>query len=183
MPGDRKNQFCKPTAVAVTKDDIVFIADGYCNSRVMIYDSEGQFLNEIPISITQATATKLQTPRSLWTNSILHSLTLMENDTILCLSMREIFLISCHNLTDNFKRSHLFHKKQNAVYSIVASDGHILHAVGAIRKVNRMNQFAVNIRNNEIVYDTYTELVCFSKYFRDDLHFLLSSLNYDRTYV
>merc|ERR1711862_617465 len=35
-PGSGPGQFCKPTATQVSSTGIVFIADGYCNSRVSV---------------------------------------------------------------------------------------------------------------------------------------------------
>ncbi|VDN01888.1 unnamed protein product [Thelazia callipaeda] len=44
IPGEDKNRFCKPAGVAVTKDGNIFVADGYCNNRIMKFARNGQFL-------------------------------------------------------------------------------------------------------------------------------------------
>lgn len=47
IPGNSENHFCKPTSVAiyfVNKD--IYVADGYCNSRIARFNSEGKFLNQ-----------------------------------------------------------------------------------------------------------------------------------------
>lgn len=36
--------FCKPTDVAVASTGEFFVADGYCNSRIMKFDREGKLL-------------------------------------------------------------------------------------------------------------------------------------------
>jgi hypothetical protein len=43
--GKDEYHFCKPTSVAVSKtNDEVFVADGYCNSRIVKFDKRGNFL-------------------------------------------------------------------------------------------------------------------------------------------
>lgn len=49
-PGVDKNHFCKPTSVAVLPDGDFFVADGYCNSRIVKYSQSGSNLLEIGIS-------------------------------------------------------------------------------------------------------------------------------------
>ncbi|KAH8372254.1 hypothetical protein KR093_010770 [Drosophila rubida] len=41
-PGAGNNKFCKPTAVAVLNNGDFFVADGYCNARILKYSKEGQ---------------------------------------------------------------------------------------------------------------------------------------------
>ncbi|KAG2498330.1 hypothetical protein HYH03_003590 [Edaphochlamys debaryana] len=43
-PGNDKQHLCKPTKVSVKRDGSFFVADGYCNSRVVYYDKNGKFL-------------------------------------------------------------------------------------------------------------------------------------------
>lgn len=46
-PGSDHEHFCKPAAVAVSRiDGSVFIADGYCNNRVIQFSKDGQFVKE-----------------------------------------------------------------------------------------------------------------------------------------
>lgn len=45
-PGSSSTLFCKPTSVAVTSLGDFFVADGYCNSRIIKYDFLGNRLNE-----------------------------------------------------------------------------------------------------------------------------------------
>lgn len=45
VPGADNSRFCKPTAVAVDKTGEFFVADGYCNSRIMKFSSAGKLLN------------------------------------------------------------------------------------------------------------------------------------------
>jgi len=40
-PGDDMEHFCQPTAVAVAPNGEIVVADGYCNNRIMLFDSRG----------------------------------------------------------------------------------------------------------------------------------------------
>lgn len=47
VPGSDQSHFCKPAGVAVSKKDrSVYVADGYCNNRIMHFSKDGKFLNE-----------------------------------------------------------------------------------------------------------------------------------------
>lgn len=41
QPGSDSSHFCQPTQVAVARSGSVFVADGYCNSRVAEFDANG----------------------------------------------------------------------------------------------------------------------------------------------
>ena len=43
-PGTDNEHFCKPTDVAVAKSGDFYVADGYCNSRIMKFDKNGKFI-------------------------------------------------------------------------------------------------------------------------------------------
>lgn len=47
-PGSDHTHFCMPTAVAVSESTgDFFVADGYCNSRVMKFNKDGQLIKII----------------------------------------------------------------------------------------------------------------------------------------
>lgn len=47
VPGNDREHFCKPAAVAVAQwDGSIYIADGYCNSRVMHFTKDGRYIGE-----------------------------------------------------------------------------------------------------------------------------------------
>ena len=46
VPGKDMKHFCKPTSVAISsKNGDIYVADGYCNSRVLRFDAHGTLLN------------------------------------------------------------------------------------------------------------------------------------------
>jgi len=50
-PGKSNDAFCKPTEAIETRDGRLFVADGYCNSRIVEFDAKtGEYRNEIEIS-------------------------------------------------------------------------------------------------------------------------------------
>lgn len=79
VPGSDSKHFCKPTSVAVSKSGVVFVADGYCNNRVMVFDSNGRNLN--------------RTITGPW--AVVHSLVLFEAEDVLCVADREGERIQC----------------------------------------------------------------------------------------
>lgn len=43
-PGNSNSKFCKPTAIAVLTSGDFFVADGYCNARIIKYSRSGQII-------------------------------------------------------------------------------------------------------------------------------------------
>jgi peptidylamidoglycolate lyase len=78
VPGDDSSHFCKPTDVAVSNDGLnIFVADGYCNSRIVKFDSKGKYLKEYSM------------PKGEQQLVIPHSLVLIESLDLLCVADRE----------------------------------------------------------------------------------------------
>lgn len=46
VPGNDLDKFCKPTSVAVVTSGEFYVADGYCNSRIVKFSAEGRVLLE-----------------------------------------------------------------------------------------------------------------------------------------
>lgn len=80
-PGQGRGRFCQPAEIAVSSSGrLVFVADGYCNSRVVVYTGEGQYLT----SFGQEQRMK-----------VVHSLALFEQRNLLCVADRENGRILC----------------------------------------------------------------------------------------
>jgi len=78
-PGSDINHFCMPTSVAVSESTgDFFVADGYCNSRIMKYSKDGKLKRII---------------NSDW--NIPHSLVLFERADVLCIADRENKRVDC----------------------------------------------------------------------------------------
>merc|ERR1712241_1583882 len=78
QPGSGPGQFCKPTSTQASSTGIVLIADGYCNSRVSVYDEAGRHMHDI---------------NGDWT--VVHSLALYEQEDLLCIADREGKQVEC----------------------------------------------------------------------------------------
>eukprot|EP00731_Ephydatia_muelleri_P016753 Em0009g1177a len=79
MPGSGQDYFCQPAAVAVERSGMFYVADGYCNSRVVRFTKDGVWdiawsdpVGEVPIPIRVA-----------------HSLVVLEEEKKLFLADRE----------------------------------------------------------------------------------------------
>lgn len=81
VPGSDFGHFCKPSEVAVSADGrLVYVADGYCNKRVMVFTGTGKFVT----SFGEAQAME-----------VVHSLTLIEERNLICVADREHSRIHC----------------------------------------------------------------------------------------
>merc|ERR1712080_61811 len=81
VSGTDEKHFCKPTDVAVSeRTGDFFVADGYCNSRILKFSSDGKLLQIIDGD---------------WT--IPHSLALFEESDVLCVANREGQRVDCES--------------------------------------------------------------------------------------
>lgn len=81
VPGQDEAHFCKPSEVVVSSDDrLVFVADGYCNRRVMVFTGEGKYLTSFGEEHAM---------------DVVHSLALIEERNLLCVADRENGRILC----------------------------------------------------------------------------------------
>lgn len=91
VPGNDKNHFCQPADVAVLRNGDFFVADGYCNSRIVKFDKNGQYL-------TEWSSEDEKMPSHFF---IPHSLALHEQQNLLCVADRENLRIQCFDLNGN----------------------------------------------------------------------------------
>ncbi|XP_013113823.1 peptidyl-alpha-hydroxyglycine alpha-amidating lyase 2 [Stomoxys calcitrans] len=82
-PGSSVKHLCKPTSIAVATTGEFFIADGYCNHRVLKFNAAGRLLRTIP-----------QPPEFL-SLQVPHAITLLENLDLLCIADRENMRVVC----------------------------------------------------------------------------------------
>ncbi|KAK7011016.1 peptidyl-alpha-hydroxyglycine alpha-amidating lyase F21F3.1, partial [Biomphalaria glabrata] len=82
VSGDDDKHFCKPTDVAVASNGDFFVADGYCNNRVLKFSSTGKLLS-------QWGAQEGNNGMTPYTLNIPHSLTLIEELDLICVADRE----------------------------------------------------------------------------------------------
>ncbi|XP_053674899.1 peptidyl-alpha-hydroxyglycine alpha-amidating lyase 1 isoform X2 [Anopheles nili] len=96
-PGDGMYHFCKPTAVAVMRTGEFFVADGYCNGRIVKYSADGLPIlswgrNSFALTRT-FTLPPGPVPESFF--AIPHALTLANDRELLCVADREQGRVQC----------------------------------------------------------------------------------------
>jgi len=92
VPSSGQDGFCQPTDVAVGQTGEIFVADGYCNSRVVKFSASGQYLSQFG----EQTRTW---PPAAGQLRIPHGLTIMPDGGI-CVADRENQRIQCFNPTN-----------------------------------------------------------------------------------
>ncbi|CAI4228182.1 unnamed protein product [Auanema sp. JU1783] len=90
VPGSDDKHFCKPTDIAVAKNGFFFVADGYCNSRVMKFNPQGKLVDEFGAA---AVADEAEPSDFL----IPHSLALIEDMNMICVADRENERVQCYS--------------------------------------------------------------------------------------
>jgi peptidylamidoglycolate lyase len=116
-PGNDNYHFCKPTSVAISeKNGDIFVADGYCNSRVVQFDKSGKYIKQFidgqfPLQIA-------------------HSVTLIESQNLVVVASRQDGRIVCFDMTDGTKKSTIRNELMKTVYAIRYDKANqVLHAV------------------------------------------------------
>lgn len=82
VPGKDQSHFCKPTDIAVSTTGYAYISDGYCNSRLVILDPTGKVVGTFDIAKDGV--------------DVPHSVTLLEQDDLVCVADREFRRIPCY---------------------------------------------------------------------------------------
>ncbi|XP_043283020.1 peptidyl-alpha-hydroxyglycine alpha-amidating lyase 1-like [Venturia canescens] len=94
-PGDDNLRFCKPTAVAVAQNGDFFVSDGYCNSRVIKFNKNGERILHWGRS-WPATDTFNKSPPS-YALFVPHSLALAEDQNLIYVADREDGRVMAYN--------------------------------------------------------------------------------------
>lgn len=82
VPGRDLAHFCQPSEIVVSSDGrLIFVADGYCNQRVMVFlGGSGKFLTSFGQDLNM---------------NVVHSMTLIEERNLICVADRENARILC----------------------------------------------------------------------------------------
>ncbi|CAH0592813.1 unnamed protein product [Chrysodeixis includens] len=85
IPGNSDTRFCKPSAVAVLSNGDFFVADGYCNHRILKYSPDGTIILQWGIGHGS----------SPFVFNVPHALTLAEDRGLVCVADRERGRVAC----------------------------------------------------------------------------------------
>lgn len=94
-PGNDNSHFCKPTAVAAMRNGEFFVADGYCNSRIIKFNEHGERIMEWGVD---SHFPQLNPPPYLF--QVPHALALAEDKDLLCVADRNNGRIQCFKASD-----------------------------------------------------------------------------------
>ncbi|KAI6182933.1 Peptidylamidoglycolate lyase [Aphelenchoides bicaudatus] len=138
VPGSDEHHFCKPTDVAVSsKTGEIFVADGYCNSRIMKFSADGKFLGSFG---------NMNTDQEKPANGeffVPHSIALIEDLNLLCVADRENQRIQCFTAGLSPKGAH-----QRA---ITPTGSFVTKAqnIGRIMAIREKQHYLVGVTNTE----------------------------------
>lgn len=94
VPGSDNKHFCKPSSVVVEKNGDFFIADGYCNTRILKYSASGELLLQWGQKTSSILGLKLGTPPP-YAFDVPHRLALAEDKGLILVADRENGRIQC----------------------------------------------------------------------------------------
>ncbi len=135
VPGNGKKRFCQPADIAILKNGDFFVADGYCNSRIVKFSRTGEFIEEWS-SEQEGMPSHFYVP---------HSLALHEKQNLLCVADRENYRVQCFDLNGNFVHETTM-GDYGPIYSVdfAANNGSVLYAINGYN--SRLNtQYDKNI--------------------------------------
>lgn len=96
-PGNGRNSFCKPTSVAVLQNGEFFVADGYCNARIIKFSKSGSRILTWGENSFQGKPFSYA-PKNYF--AIPHGLTLALDKNLLCVADRENGRVQCFHTSN-----------------------------------------------------------------------------------
>ncbi|XP_040151848.1 peptidyl-alpha-hydroxyglycine alpha-amidating lyase 1 isoform X1 [Anopheles arabiensis] len=134
-PGNDAYHYCKPTAVAVLKSGEFFVADGYCNGRIVKYSAEGIPLlswgrNSFVLTRSFRLPSGQPVPASFF--AIPHALALVPDRDLLCVADREQGRVQCfHTRNGTFHSQYSSPEIGSRLFSVkyISSDGGLLYTI------------------------------------------------------
>ncbi|WAR18934.1 AMDB-like protein [Mya arenaria] len=148
-PGNDVSHFCKPTDVAVASNGDFFVADGYCNGRVMKFAApNGTFLAQWGHESTTG-----MSPPGEDEFLVPHSLALIESRDLLCVADREHARIQCFDAGLNGTRPGQFRKSfmpnRGTIYAIEYDpNGDVLYVVNGHGMDDIIEGFTLDLDGN-----------------------------------
>ncbi|XP_055943304.1 peptidylglycine alpha-amidating monooxygenase-like isoform X2 [Argiope bruennichi] len=150
VPGNDNRHFCKPASVAVSKTGDIYIADGYCNSRIVRFSSDGKYLSQWG---KQDNMFERNPPVGSF--RIPHKVVLLEDRDLVCVADRENGRIQCFTMVSGRFRFQIQRAEfGGTLYSIAYSQdkGLLLAVCGeAIQKDHMVRAFVFNITDQRLL--------------------------------
>ncbi|GIY55864.1 peptidyl-glycine alpha-amidating monooxygenase B [Caerostris darwini] len=151
MPGNDKTHFCKPASVAVSKTGDIFVADGYCNSRIVKFSSKGTYLSH-----WGKPDNKFERNPPVGSFRIPHKVVLLEDRDLACVADRENGRIQCFAMDSGRFRFQIQREEfGGTLYSIAYSQekGLLLAVCGPslFNKDHMVRAFVFNITDQRLL--------------------------------
>ncbi|KAF5307215.1 hypothetical protein FQR65_LT00731 [Abscondita terminalis] len=145
-PGKDEDHLCKPTSIAVASTAEIFIADGYCNSRILKFNALGGLIRTIPSDNTGCLA--LAVP---------HHTALIESLDRICVADRENKRVVCPsaelqtNKKSTIQALTIQTPDMGRVFGIAAVD-EIIYAVNGPTSIDLPIQgFIISVENETVI--------------------------------
>ncbi|KAG5679523.1 hypothetical protein PVAND_009086 [Polypedilum vanderplanki] len=149
-PGKSANSFCKPTSVAALENGDFFVADGYCNARIVKYSFSGEKLLEWGRNSFQGeNSNPIEPPNAF---AVPHALTLVPSKELLCVADRENGRIQCFSWTDGKYHSQ-YHSKivGDRIFSVDYADDRLFVVNGPEQHEREVAGYIFDMNTNEVV--------------------------------
>uniref|UniRef100_A0A0K0FFE0 Peptidylglycine monooxygenase n=1 Tax=Strongyloides venezuelensis TaxID=75913 RepID=A0A0K0FFE0_STRVS len=145
VPGKDIEHLCKPSAVAVSKKDgSIYIADGYCNSRILKFSKDGKFLKQFGVEGKNGR----ESYAALGSFNLPHDVSIDDANDILYVTDRENGRVQVFNTEGSpiydIKDDSLF----NNVYSAHYCPEHGLILIPGVKTYEMNNIYAYVVPNN-----------------------------------
>jgi hypothetical protein len=144
VPGSDTQHFCKPAGVVVSKKDgSIFVADGYCNNRILHFSKSGEFITEF--GQASSSAGREISHLSLGYFQLPHDITLDEENERIYIADRENARVQIydfdHKPVSEIRNQQFF----GNVYSVHYCSAHGLFFIPglATEEVKEINVFVV----------------------------------------
>jgi len=137
VPGNDDKHFCKPTDVAVAKSGEIFVADGYCNSRIVKFSAEGKYLGSF------GNMNSNQNKPANGEFFVPHSLALVEDLNLLCVADRENQRIQCFTAGLSPKGAHQRAASPTGTFVTKAEN------IGKIMSIREKHHYLIGVTNTK----------------------------------
>lgn len=151
-PGHSRSTFCKPSAVAVISNGDFFVADGYCNSRIIKFSRSGELLLEWGKNSFGGPAMNHAPPNYF---AIPHALALANDLNLLCVADRENGRVQCFNVDDGKFHSQ-YHSQivGDRIFSVAyapINKGQLFLVNGPSTKPHSASGFVIDMKTHAVI--------------------------------
>lgn len=148
-PGNDADHFCKPTAVAVDKNDDFFVSDGYCNSRIVKYNKKGERILQFGVSMKPGFHSKIP----VYSFYVPHALAIAVDLGYLFVADRENGrVLSYHSRNGTFHQLFEYPSIKSKIFSVAYANEQLFIVNGRNPlDDNHVHGFIIDVNNGNIL--------------------------------